>query len=152
MNIGTEKGKGNELTKEAFQLLEQANVNFIGNVEARDLLNGVCDVAVCDGFSGNLLLKSIEGTAGTIFHLLKQEFTSSFTNKLLAGMMKSSFVRLKEKMSYSHYGGAGLFGLKSPVIKAHGSSDHTAIFHAIRQAKQMVHENVVEIIQREVEK
>lgn len=152
VNIGTEKGKGNELTKEAFQLLEQANVNFIGNVEARDLLNGVCDVAVCDGFSGNLLLKSIEGTAGTIFHLLKQEFTSSFTNKLLAGMMKSSFVRLKEKMSYSHYGGAGLFGLKSPVIKAHGSSDHTAIFHAIRQAKQMVHENVVEIIQREVEK
>lgn len=152
VNIGTEKGKGNELTKEAFQLLEQANVNFIGNVEARDLLNGVCDVAVCDGFSGNLLLKSIEGTAGTIFHLLKQEFTSSFTNKLLAGMMKSSFVRLKEKMSYSHYGGAGLFGLKSPVIKAHGSSDHTAIFHAIRQAKQMVHENVVEIIQREAEK
>src|SRR5699024_9977382 len=73
VNIGTEKGKGNELTKEAFQLLEQANVNFIGNVEARDLLNGVCDVAVCDGFSGNLLLKSIEGTAGTIFHLLKQE-------------------------------------------------------------------------------
>lgn len=152
INIGTEKGKGNELTREAYSLLEEANIHFIGNIEARDLMDGICDVAVCDGFSGNLLLKSMEGTAGTIFNILKQELTSSFTNKLLARLMKSSFVRLREKMVYSHYGGASLFGLKAPVIKAHGSSDHIAIFHAIRQAKQMVHENVVDIIKREVEK
>ncbi|RSL31388.1 phosphate acyltransferase PlsX [Salibacterium salarium] len=152
INIGTEEGKGNELTKEAFTLLENAPLHFVGNVEARDLLEGVCDVAVCDGFSGNLVLKSIEGTAESLFSLLKKEMTSSFTNKLAAGMLRSSFRNIKEKMSYSHYGGAGLFGLKAPVIKAHGSSDHTAIFHAIRQARQMVYENVIEIMEKEAEK
>ncbi|MDQ0299096.1 glycerol-3-phosphate acyltransferase PlsX [Salibacterium salarium] len=152
INIGTEEGKGNELTKEAFTLLENAPLHFVGNVEARDLLEGVCDVAVCDGFSGNLVLKSIEGTAESLFSLLKKEMTSSFTNKLAAGMLRSSFRNIKDKMSYSHYGGAGLFGLKAPVIKAHGSSDHTAIFHAIRQARQMVYENVTDIMEKEAEK
>ncbi|MFB4162626.1 phosphate acyltransferase PlsX [Alteribacillus sp. JSM 102045] len=152
VNVGTEEGKGNELTKEAFDLLSEAPLHFVGNVEARDLLNGVCDVAVCDGFSGNLVLKSIEGTAGTLFTLLKQEMTSSFSNKLAAGLLRSSFKNIKEKMSYSHYGGAGLFGLKAPVIKAHGSSDHTAVFHAIRQARQMVNENVTDVISKEAEK
>ncbi|RSL31266.1 phosphate acyltransferase PlsX [Salibacterium salarium] len=152
INIGTEDGKGNELTKETFHLLENAPLHFVGNVEARDLLDGVCDVAVCDGFSGNLVLKSIEGTAGTLFSLLKQEMTSSLTNKLAAGMLRSSFRNIKDKMSYSHYGGAGLFGLKAPVIKAHGSSDHTAIFHAIRQARQMVYEDVTDIMEKEAEK
>ncbi|SDG96685.1 phosphate:acyl-[acyl carrier protein] acyltransferase [Alteribacillus persepolensis] len=152
VNVGTEDGKGNELTKAAFTLLQEAPVHFVGNVEARDLLNGVCDVAVCDGFSGNLVLKSIEGTAGTLFSILKQELTSSFTNKIAAGMLRSSFMNIKEKMSYSHYGGAGLFGLKAPVIKAHGSSDHTAVYHAIRQARQMVHEHVTEVISEEVRK
>ncbi|WP_091657904.1 phosphate acyltransferase PlsX [Alteribacillus iranensis] len=150
VNVGTEDGKGNELSKEAFELLSQSQLHFIGNVEARDLLNGVCDVAVCDGFSGNLILKSIEGTAGTLFTLLKKELTSTFMNKVAAGMLKHSFTKIKEKMSYSHYGGAGLFGLKAPVIKAHGSSDHTAIFHAIRQAKQMINEDVTGIIEREI--
>ncbi|WP_240375270.1 phosphate acyltransferase PlsX [Bacillus piscicola] len=152
VNVGTEDGKGNELSKETFQLLQEAPLHFIGNVEARDLLNGVCDVAVCDGFSGNLVLKSIEGTASTLFTLLKKELTSSFTNKIAAGLLRSSFMNVKEKMSYSHYGGAGLFGLKAPVIKAHGSSDHTAVYHAIRQAKQMVSENVTGIIEKEAEK
>ncbi|SDH92337.1 phosphate acyltransferase PlsX [Alteribacillus bidgolensis] len=152
INVGTEDGKGNELSKEAFDLLSEAPLHFIGNVEARDLLNGVCDVAVCDGFSGNLVLKSIEGTAGTLFTLLKQELTSSFTNKLAAGLLRSSFINIKEKMSYSHYGGAGLFGLKAPVIKAHGSSDHTAVYHAIRQARQMVNEKVTDVISKEANK
>ncbi|WP_026701025.1 phosphate acyltransferase PlsX [Salibacterium aidingense] len=152
VNIGTEDGKGNELSKEAFAMLQQAPLHFVGNVEARDLLNGVCDVAVCDGFSGNLILKSIEGTAGTLFTLLKKELTSSLTNKLAAGVLRSSFKNIKDKMSYSHYGGAGLFGLKAPVIKAHGSSDHTAIFHAIRQARQMVNEQVTTIMEKEAEK
>ncbi|MFB5660602.1 phosphate acyltransferase PlsX [Alteribacillus sp. HJP-4] len=151
VNIGTEDGKGNELSKLAFDKLSQARLQFIGNVEARDLLDGVCDVAVCDGFSGNLILKSIEGTAATLFQLLKEELTSSLPNKLAAGVLKPSLKNIKEKMSYSHYGGAGLFGLRAPVIKAHGSSDHTAIYHAIRQARQMVNENVTAVIAKDAE-
>ncbi|WP_100404515.1 phosphate acyltransferase PlsX [Bacillus solitudinis] len=150
LNVGTESGKGNELTKHAFPLLESASFNFIGNVEARDLLNGVADVVVCDGFAGNIVLKSIEGTAGSLFSLLKKEFTKSLKNKLAAGVLKSDLQGLKSKMSYSEYGGAGLFGLKSPIIKAHGSSDDTAVFHAIRQAREMVEQQVVTIIKSEV--
>ncbi|WP_088105058.1 phosphate acyltransferase PlsX [Halalkalibacter urbisdiaboli] len=152
LNVGTESGKGNELTKAAFPLLEAANFQFIGNVEARDLLSGVADVVVCDGFAGNLVLKSIEGTAGTLFSLLKKEMTKSIKNKLAAGVLKSDLQGLKGKLSYSEYGGAGLFGLKSPVIKAHGSSDETAVFHAIRQAREMVDQQVVTIIKNEVSK
>ncbi|MEC2073069.1 phosphate acyltransferase PlsX [Alkalihalophilus marmarensis] len=150
LNVGTESGKGNELTKEAFPLLEAANFHFIGNVEARDLMNGVADVVVCDGFAGNLVLKTIEGTAGTLFSLLKKELTKSVKNKLAAGMLKSSFKDIKSQLSYSEYGGAGLFGLKAPVIKAHGSSDEVAVYHAIRQARQMVEEQVTTIIETEV--
>lgn len=152
LNVGTESGKGNELTKNAFPLLEAAGFHFVGNVEARDLLNGVADVVVCDGFAGNLVLKTIEGTAGTLFSLLKKELTSSFINKLAAGVLKSSFKEIKNTLSYSEYGGAGLYGLKAPVIKAHGSSDATAVFHAIRQAKEMVEQQVVTIIKSEVAK
>ncbi|MFC0558642.1 phosphate acyltransferase PlsX [Halalkalibacter alkalisediminis] len=152
LNVGTENGKGSELTKAAFPLLQSSDIHFIGNVEARDLLSGVADVVVCDGFSGNLVLKSIEGTAGTLFSLLKKELTSSFVNKLAASVLKSGFKGIKDQMSYSQYGGAGLFGLKAPVIKAHGSSDATAIFHAIRQTRDMVEQQVVTIIKNEVAK
>ncbi|WP_227935776.1 phosphate acyltransferase PlsX [Alkalihalobacillus deserti] len=152
LNVGSERGKGNELTKAAFSLLQSSDINFIGNVEARDLLSGVADVVVCDGFSGNLVLKTIEGTAGTLFSLLKKELTSSLVNKLAAGVLKSNFKDIKNQMSYSQYGGAGLFGLKAPVIKAHGSSDSTAIFHAIRQTRDMVEQQVVTIIKNEVAK
>ncbi|WP_100373240.1 phosphate acyltransferase PlsX [Bacillus sp. FJAT-45037] len=152
LNVGTEGGKGNELTKAAYPLLEEANINFVGNVEARDLMNGVADVVVCDGFSGNLVLKTIEGTAGTLFSLLKSELTKSVKNKLAAGMLKSSFKDIKSQLSYSEYGGAGLFGLRAPVIKAHGSSDEVALFHAIRQARDMVNEKVTTIVAEEVSK
>ncbi len=82
LNVGTEAGKGSELTKQAYSLLENSRVHFIGNVEARDLLDGVCDVVVCDGFSGNLVLKTIEGTAKMLFSMLKEELTSSFSSNL----------------------------------------------------------------------
>ncbi|GAF19625.1 phosphate:acyl-ACP acyltransferase PlsX [Bacillus sp. JCM 19046] len=146
LNVGTEAGKGTELTKQAQELLEQSDVHFIGNVEARDLLDGVCDVVVCDGFSGNLVLKTIEGTAKMLFSMIKEELTSSLSAKLAAGMLKPKFSKIKEKMDYSEYGGAGLFGLQAPVIKAHGSSDANAVFHAIRQAKNMVDQDVVKVI------
>ena len=142
LNIGTEDIKGNELTKATFALLKDAPINFIGNVESRDLLAGVADVVVTDGFTGNVVLKSIEGTASSMFTLLKEAFNTSTKTKVSALLVKNELRALKKKLDYSEYGGAGLFGLKAPVIKAHGSSNGHAIFHAIRQARIMVEHNV----------
>lgn len=138
LNIGTEDHKGNELTKKAFELLSHAPIHFVGNLEARELLEGHADVVVTDGFTGNMVLKSIEGTAAMLFTLLKDTLTSSLKNKLAAGLIKSDMKSIKNKMDYTEYGGACLFGLKGPVIKAHGSSNANAIYHAIRQAREMV--------------
>jgi phosphate acyltransferase len=138
LNIGTESHKGNDLTKQAYELFADANFNFIGNVEARDLLDGVCDVVVTDGFTGNMVLKSIEGTAMSVFKMVKGVLTSSLKTKLAAAVIKPDLYKLKNMMDYSEYGGALLFGLKAPVVKAHGSSDEQAIFSAIRQARDMV--------------
>jgi len=151
LNIGTEEKKGNELTKQAFELLKEANLNFVGNVEARDLLIGVCDVAVTDGFTGNMILKTIEGTALGMFKMLKEALTKNFTSKLAAGILKPNLKELKNKLDYSEYGGACLFGLNAPVIKAHGSSDSQAIFHAIRQATEMVKGDVANTIRVNIE-
>ncbi|WP_226658321.1 phosphate acyltransferase PlsX [Pseudalkalibacillus hwajinpoensis] len=147
LNIGTEEGKGNELSKQAFTLLQDSGLNFIGNVESRDILGNEADVVVCDGFSGNLVLKTIEGTALTMFKMLKEELTSSFTSKVAAGVLKPKLKNLSTKLDYSEYGGAGLFGLNAPVIKAHGSSNGRAVFSAIKQARMMVTGNVVSAIQ-----
>ncbi|MEC2077016.1 phosphate acyltransferase PlsX [Metabacillus fastidiosus] len=151
LNVGTEEKKGNELTKQAFELLKEADINFIGNVESRDLLEGVADVVVTDGFTGNIALKSIEGTAISVFSMLKTALTSNFTSKLAAAVLKPQLRVIKHQMDYSEYGGAALFGLKAPVIKAHGSSDANAIFNAIRQASEMVSNNVAETIKTSIE-
>ncbi|GGJ92418.1 phosphate acyltransferase [Lentibacillus kapialis] len=151
MNIGTEEGKGNELTKKAYIQLKEAPVNFIGNVEARDILSGAADVVVTDGFSGNIALKTIEGTAMTMFSMLKETFMSSVKTKIAAGMVKNDLKGLKSQLDYSEYGGAGLFGLASPVIKAHGSSNGRAVFNAIQQAAHMVDNNVTDTIKKTVE-
>lgn len=138
LNIGTESKKGNDLTRHAYELLTDANLNFIGNVEARELMNGVCDVAVTDGFTGNMVLKTIEGTAMSVFKMVKDVLMSNMKTKMAAAVIKPDLVKLKDKMDYSEYGGASLFGIQAPVVKAHGSSDEAAIFHAIRQARDMV--------------
>lgn len=151
LNIGAEEKKGNELTKKTFELLQEENVNFIGNVEARDLLNGVCDVVVTDGFTGNMVLKSIEGTALSIFKMLKSTLMSSMKSKLAAAVLKPDLKALGAKMDYSEYGGAALFGLNAPVIKAHGSSDSNAIYNAIRQARDVVQSEVVQTIKKAIE-
>ena len=143
LNIGTEERKGNELTKAAYELLKEAPINFIGNVEARDLLNGVADVVVTDGFTGNMVLKTIEGTAAGIILDVKRSFIHlQQKQKLSAALVKDDLRGLKKKMDYTEYGGAGLFGLKAPVIKAHGSSNASAIYNAIRQARTMVEHDV----------
>ncbi|EGA89500.1 Fatty acid/phospholipid synthesis protein [Planococcus donghaensis MPA1U2] len=138
LNIGTEEKKGNDLTKAAFPLLKEAPVNFIGNVESRDLLNGVADVVVTDGFTGNMVLKTIEGTAMNVFAMMKDVFMSSVKTKVAAFLVKDDLKGLKGMLDYSEYGGAGLFGLKAPVIKAHGSSNANALFNAIRQTRTMI--------------
>ena len=153
LNIGTEDKKGNDLTKEAFELLHQSDVvHFIGNVEARDLLNGVADVVVTDGFTGNMVLKAIEGTALSIMKMLKATLMSSLKSKLAAAVLKPEFKEIKTKMDYSEYGGAGLFGIKAPVIKAHGSSDANAIYNAIRQARDMVLYDVAKTVEETIGK
>lgn len=146
LNIGTEDKKGNELTKAAFALLKEADFNFIGNVEARELLNGAADVVVTDGFTGNMVLKTTEGTAGALFKMMKEAMTADLKSKLAAAVLKPALKELKNQMDYSEYGGAGLFGLKAPVIKAHGSSDANAFYNAIRQARIMVEHRVTETI------
>lgn len=152
LNIGTEEKKGNELVRNTYELLKDADINFIGNVESRDLLDGVADVVVADGFTGNMVLKTIEGTAMSVFKMLKSALTSSFKSKMAAAVLKPDLKVLKNKMDYTEYGGAGLFGLKAPVIKAHGSSDANAVFNSIRQAREMVEKDVSGTIKAAVEK
>ena len=142
LNIGTEEGKGNELTKAAYDVLKEAPINFIGNVEARDLLTGAADVVVTDGFTGNMVLKTLEGTAHGFFTMLKEVYMTSMKTKLSVALVKNELGGLKKKMDYAEYGGAGLFGLNAPIIKAHGSSNANAIYNAIRQARTMVEYDV----------
>ncbi|MGD6942207.1 phosphate acyltransferase PlsX [Cytobacillus gottheilii] len=152
LNIGTEEKKGNELAKAAFDLLQQqSEIHFIGNVEARDLLDGAADVVVTDGFTGNMVLKTIEGTALSVFKMLKTTLTSSFKSKMAAALIMPDLRELKSKMDYAEYGGAALFGLKAPVIKAHGSSNADALFSAVRQTRDMVQNNVAATIKEVLE-
>jgi phosphate acyltransferase len=146
LNVGTEDKKGNELTKQAFELLKNTKLNFVGNVESRDFMNSIADVVVTDGFTGNIALKTIEGTALSVFSMMKSALTSNLKSKLAAGILKPELRGIKQKMDYSEYGGAALFGLKAPVIKAHGSSDANAIYNAIRQTREMVSNNVSDTI------
>jgi phosphate acyltransferase len=149
LNVGTEAAKGNELTKAAFKLLENAPIYFVGNVESRDVLDGACDVLVCDGFSGNVMLKAIEGVADIIFKVLRQEMTASWKSKLAAAMLKPSFRRVKQKLDYNEYNGAPLLGLNGLVVKGHGSSDVRAMMTAIRQTRTALTGGLVSAIKGE---
>ncbi len=151
VNIGTEEGKGNELTKEAYALLkEQKNINFVGNIEARDIPTGVVDIVVCDGFTGNIILKLIEGLASSLFGIMKEEFTKGFIPKMGALLLKPSLKGLKDSMDYAEHGGAPLLGINGGIIKAHGSSDARAIKNAIRQGKLFIDQKVLENIRSSI--
>ena len=140
LNIGTEDSKGTPLQKEAYALLtkahEQGILNFIGNVEGREVLLGGVDVVVCDGFSGNVLLKTIEGTAMFMGSLLKRMFKKNIFSKIGYLLCKSGMSELLKMMDYREIGGTQFLGIKKPVIKAHGSSDALAFRNAIRQAEE----------------
>ena len=142
VNIGTEREKGNVLVKEAYGLIEEAAAqsafDFIGNVEARDIPLGAVDVAVCDAFVGNVILKYTEGIVGGLLGMVKDELMADPLSKLGALMAKGAFKRLKKNLDYDVIGGAPFLGLKSLVVKAHGSSNATAIQGAIRQCVQFI--------------
>ncbi|EAL4025545.1 phosphate acyltransferase PlsX [Campylobacter upsaliensis] len=151
LSNGEEECKGNELTKETHQLMKKLP-NFIGNAEGRDIFNANVDVLVCDGFSGNVILKSCEGVAGAIFKILKADIKTNLISKLGAVLMKPSFMRLKKKIDWQEYGGAPLLGVKGCVIISHGKSDARAIQNAIFQALHFSEANINKAIENELSK
>ncbi len=141
MSNGEEESKGNEVTKEVFarlQALRAQGFDFIGNVEGRDLLSAPIEVAVCDGFVGNVLLKGCEGTAKALLQAIKTELTANWRRRVLAGLLRPAFRAVTSKMSYETYGGSPLLGVRGVTIIAHGSSNATAIHNAIRVAVEDV--------------
>lgn len=143
INIGAEESKGGELQKEAYQLMKAASFNFIGNIEPRDLPKGVCDVAVADGWTGNVVLKLTEGLSSAFGKKIKGIMLRNFFTKLGALTMKKGVAEFKKSMDYTERGGAPLLGIAKPVIKAHGSSDPKAFMNAIRQAKTFYEQDVI---------
>ena len=151
LNIGAEDEKGDTLRKSAFPLLkENDKINFYGNVEARDALTGCVQVIVCDGFSGNILLKSTEGAVQLLFGKLKEGLYSSTRAKVGALLVKPALKGVKNQLDYEQYGGAALLGVTGALVKAHGSSKAHAFACAIRQARSMVEGNVVGIIAQQL--
>ncbi len=155
LNIGTEDSKGGELQKSAFALLraehEAGRLNFVGNVESSQFFGDVCDVLVADGFSGNVLLKGIEGTAKFLMSKLKETFTKSGKNKLAALMIMNDMSELKKLLDSSEAGGTPILGLRKNVIKIHGSSDERAVVSAVRQAIRCTESNVVGCVERNIQ-
>lgn len=150
INIGAEAEKGNALCKAAYPLMEQAPFNFVGNIEGRDITADLADVVVCDGFSGNLILKFMEGVAGTLMGMIKKEIMADPRSKLGGLIAKPAFRRVKKAMDYTEVGGAPLLGVQGVVVKAHGSSNAHAIACAVRQAALMARKNLVGAIETEI--
>ena len=150
INVGTEREKGNALTKEAYGLLSASDLNFVGNVEGREIPLGAVDVAVCDAFVGNIILKYSEGFAKGMMSMLKEELMSSGISKLGALLSKRAYGRLRKRFDYTEVGGAPFVGLNGLVVKAHGSSNATAIKNAIRQCSKFIKADVVGKIQNKV--
>ena len=150
LNIGVEETKGDELRIEAYKLLKQAPINFVGNIESREMPKGVCDAVIADGYTGNIALKLIEGTSITLFKMVKNALYKNILNKIAALILKKDLYALKSLMDSSEVGGAPLLGVSKPVIKAHGSSDAKAIKNAIRQAIIFTEKNVISTISENI--
>ncbi|NPV71197.1 MAG: phosphate acyltransferase PlsX [Firmicutes bacterium] len=149
LNIGTEESKGNEAARQAYGLLKTRS-DFAGNIEARDVLSGSVNVVVCDGFAGNVFLKTIEGVVEMIFSGLKAEVTRDLLSKAGAALLRPAFRRLKGRLDYSEYGGAPLLGLKKACIKCHGSSGSRAIMNGIRVAVEFSRSGAIEALAAEL--
>ncbi|HET8761171.1 MAG TPA: phosphate acyltransferase PlsX, partial [Nitrospiria bacterium] len=152
LSIGEEDTKGNELTKETFKLLKQTQVNFIGNVEGRDVYTGTADVVVCDGFIGNVALKLSEGLAETIMQVLRREITDSVAGRLGFLLLRPAFRRFKRRVDYAEYGGAPLLGINGVSIICHGRSSPKAIKNAVLVARDFVAGRVNRHIRDDIER
>ena len=150
VNIGAESEKGNALVKATYPLMEEAPYNFVGNVEARDITGDVADIMVTDGFCGNLILKFMEGLAGTLMGIIKNEIMGDFQSKIGGLLAKPAFKRVKKMMDYTEVGGAPLLGVQGAVVKAHGSSNPHAFSCAIGQVIKMIDGKVVDTIEKGV--
>jgi glycerol-3-phosphate acyltransferase PlsX len=149
MSIGEEEAKGNDLTKEAFPLLRaMKSLNFMGNVEGRDLFSGAVDVIVTDGFTGNVMLKLSEGLTDAMLSMIKRELTASAVTKAGAVLAKPAFRNIKKRLDYSEHGGAPLLGVRKIVVIGHGSSNARAIRNAIRSVKEFSENRASERIER----
>ncbi len=152
VNIGEEEKKGNELTVDAHKILKDMNgLNFVGNIEGREMFEGIADVVVTDGFTGNVILKVFEGLAKMFFGEIKSALTSSFISKMAALILKKPLKVMKNKFDYETYGGAQLLGLNAPVIISHGSSKARAVRNAIRVGQESLQSDLVEKIKKEIE-
>lgn len=145
-NVGVEDHKGTELCRETYALLKESELNFVGNVEGRDIPAGICDVVVCDGFTGNLILKTYEGVAITLMKKMKHMFADSFKGKLAAGLVMGDLKDLKERFDYNKYGGAPILGSSKPVFKAHGDSKAVTLRNAVKLSIDYVNANAIEVI------
>lgn len=150
LNIGTEETKGNELAQTTYPLLKEAPINFVGNIEGRDFPYGRSDVTVCDGFVGNVVLKTTEGLAGALFQLIKEKITSTTVRKLGALAIKPGLKEIAQMLDYAEYGGAPLLGVNGISVICHGSSKQKAIFNAIRVARECVESQFIERIREEL--
>jgi glycerol-3-phosphate acyltransferase PlsX len=150
LSIGEEESKGNELTRQAYQLLKQLPLNFIGNVEGRDLYNGNADVIVCDGFVGNVALKISEGVVELVREALKRSLRATITRQVGFLLSRQAFVEFKKHVDYAEYGGAPLLGLKGVCIVSHGSSNANAIKNAIRVASEVAEGQINDRIEQEL--
>lgn len=150
-NVGVEPSKGTESHRYGYELLNKCKyINFIGNVEARDIFFGKCDVIVCDGLSGNMILKTAEGTSKFLIGILKEMFSRTIFTKLAALGLRNQIKRVKKTVDYREYGGAILLGISKPVIKAHGSSDANAFKNAINQARMCVREKIIDEMSKNI--
>ena len=149
-NNGIEAEKGNALAKDAHALLAASRLHFVGNVEAREITNDAADIIVCDGFIGNIILKFMEGVAGTLMRIIKREITMGFKNKMGALILKPAFKKVAKAMDYTEAGGAPLLGVRGAVVKAHGSSNAHSLACSIAQAVKMVETDVVGKIEKQL--
>jgi phosphate acyltransferase len=150
MSIGEEDVKGNDLTKETLHLLREAPINFVGNVEGRDIFTGDVDVIVCDGFTGNVILKTSEGLVEAIMTLLRSELGQTYLTQAGALLSRTAFKSVKKRLDYSELGGAPLLGAKQLTVICHGSSTPKAIRNAIRIAKEFYKGKLNERIEEEL--
>ncbi len=150
LNVGTEENKGNELTKEAFRILRQSPLNFVGNVEGRDIFDRRADVIVCDGFTGNVILKTLEGVGQGMAALLRRELTSGLRVKLGALLARPALQRFARSVDYREYGGAPILGVDGPCIKCHGSSDAKAVANGIKVAVRVASQGVTGVIRQQL--